>query len=151
MAKIKQRTWYLIVLSCIVAGVVMVTLGALNNNMLFFLTPTDIHNHKVSVKQKFRLGGIVVPNSVTKNMNNLTFKITDGTHTTSVAFNGIVPDLFKEGQGVIAEGELSEVGIFQATQILAKHDENYMPPEVAKVLKESGNWPSKTFTSYKKG
>ena len=137
MAKIKQRTWYLIVLSCIVAGVVMVTLGALNNNMLFFLTPTDIHNHKVSVKQKFRLGGIVVPNSVTKNMNNLTFKITDGTHTTSVAF--------------IAEGELSEVGIFQATQILAKHDENYMPPEVAKVLKESGNWPSKTFTSYKKG
>lgn len=150
MAKIKQRTWYLIVLSCIVAGVVMVTLGALTNNMLFFLTPTDIYNHKVSVKQKFRLGGIVVPNSVAKNMNNLTFEITDGTHTTSVAFNGIAPDLFKEGQGVIAEGELSDTGIFQATQILAKHDENYMPVEVAKVLKESGNWPSKTFTSYKK-
>jgi cytochrome c-type biogenesis protein CcmE len=150
MTKLRQRTWYLIILSCIVSGAVMVTLGALNNNLLFFVTPTDIYNHKVIFKQKIRLGGIVVPNSVTKKMNNLTFEITDGTHTTPVSFKGIVPDLFKEGQGVIAEGELANSGIFQATQILAKHDENYMPPEVAKVLKESGNWPPKTFTSYKK-
>ncbi len=118
-----------------------VAIKSLNENMLFFVSPTDVKEQNLPAGKRFRLGGLVAGGSVSRAADSLavTFDITDGAETTPVRFDGILPDLFREGQGIIAIGELSAEGRFEASEVLAKHDENYMPPEVADALKKAGH------------
>ena len=115
-------------------------LTALNDNIVFFYSPTQVAEKKPGPERRFRLGGLVEQGSVKKDGPEVRFTVTDLQKTVPVVYRGLLPDLFREGQGVIAEGVLGADGIFVARDVLAKHDENYMPPEVAKALKESGRW-----------
>ncbi len=117
----------------------ILVLFALKDSIVFFHTPSDIVANKVSGKQRFRLGGLVAEGTVERGVGTkVKFSVTDTIETVPVTFDGILPDLFREGQGVIAEGRLGPNGRFLADSVLAKHDENYMPPEVAAALKEKG-------------
>ena len=109
---------------------------ALKENMLFFISPTDVAEQALPAGKRFRLGGLVAGGSVSRASDSLavTFVVTDGPASVDVRYDGILPDLFREGQGIIAIGELTPAGYFEASEVLAKHDENYMPPEVADAL-----------------
>ena len=108
---------------------------------MFFRSPTDIADDPPPPGRAMRIGGLVVENSVQRlDGVGVRFQVTDMKHKLDVVYNGILPDLFREGQGVVAEGTLGSDGVFAATEVLAKHDENYMPPEVAEALKKSGEW-----------
>ena len=124
------------------AGAAALILTALEDNIVFFRTPTEVATGDAPVDRRFRIGGIVVEDSVIRRADGLTveFRVTDLAHTLPVAYRGILPDLFREGQGVVAEGALDAGGVFRARRLLAKHDETYMPPEVAEALKRSGRW-----------
>jgi cytochrome c-type biogenesis protein CcmE len=115
------------------------TLMALRENMVFFLSPTELAAKQVEPTQRMRIGGLVQDGSVVKNGSDVHFVVTDGAQSINVTYRGILPDLFREGQGVVAEGTFQN-GIFTAREVLAKHDENYMPPEVVEALKKSGEW-----------
>lgn len=115
-------------------------LAAFEDNLVFFYSPTDLQTKEVSTDQRIRIGGLVEEGSLMKDGETSLFVVTDMDNTIPVKFVGLLPDLFREGQGVIAEGTLAETGTFMATDVLAKHDENYMPPEVADALKKSGQW-----------
>jgi cytochrome c-type biogenesis protein CcmE len=121
-------------------GATALVLTAIGDNLLYFYSPTDLTEREVAPGQRFRLGGLVEEGSVEKDGETVRFVVTDMVHTVPVTFTGILPDLFREGQGVVTEGQLGPDGLFQAASVLAKHDENYMPPEVADSLKESGYW-----------
>ena len=114
-------------------------LMAFNENMMFFYSPTEVKAGNAPVNHDFRLGGLVVEGSVRREANSLTvmFDLTDNAETITVSYDGILPDLFREGQGIIARGQLNEDGVINASEVLAKHDENYMPPEVSDALKKS--------------
>jgi len=114
---------------------------ALKSNLAFFYSPSEVAAQHVPEARRFRLGGLVEPNSVHRLPDGVTveFRVTDTRAALPVIYKGVLPDLFREGQGVVAEGALTG-GVFQASEVLAKHDENYMPPEVAKALKASGRW-----------
>ena len=114
-------------------------LKAFNSNMVFFFSPSQVVSKEAPVGRNFRLGGMVSEDSVRREDDGLTvhFKVTDTIETIPVIFTGILPDLFQEGQGAIAQGHLGEDGIFYADEVLAKHDETYMPPEVAEALKNA--------------
>ncbi|MSP82170.1 MAG: cytochrome c maturation protein CcmE [Alphaproteobacteria bacterium] len=116
-------------------------LGAFEDNLLFFYTPTQLAE-KGPPGARFRLGGLVEEGSVAKDANGLTvrFRVTDLTNVVPVVYTGVLPDLFREGQGVVVEGEIDGAGLFAAAAVLAKHDENYMPKDVAEALKASGEW-----------
>ena len=116
-------------------------LNALKDNIVFFYSPTEtIENFKYQENQnKIRIGGLVVKNSLYQNNSIIKFEVTDQKNKVNVTYKGILPDLFREGQGVVIEGYFKK-GSLQATEILAKHDENYMPKEVADILKKEGNW-----------
>ena len=113
-------------------------LTAFRDNLIFFYSPSDIMGREIG-ETRFRLGGIVQENSVIRSHDGLTidFSITDNHYAIPVTFTGILPDLFREGQGIVAQGYLSSDGIFIAESVLAKHDENYLPPPVAKMLEKS--------------
>jgi cytochrome c-type biogenesis protein CcmE len=115
-------------------------LVALNDNIVFFYSPTQLAEKKPGPAQRLRIGGLVEQGSVRKQGQEVRFVVTDLAKTVPVVYRGLLPDLFREGQGVIAEGTMGADGVFVAREVLAKHDENYMPPEVAKALKESGRW-----------
>jgi cytochrome c-type biogenesis protein CcmE len=115
-------------------------LRALNENLVFFYSPTMVAEKKPAPEQRFRIGGLVEEGSVQKSDGQASFRLTDGAHTISVVYAGALPDLFREGQGIVANGALNREGVFRASEVLAKHDENYMPPEVAEALKKSGRW-----------
>lgn len=119
---------------------VILALSALEDTVVYFYSPTDIAERGTPVGLSARIGGLVVEGSVAKDGAQTTFDVTDLENSISVTFGGILPDLFREGQGIVAEGTFSASGIFEATRVLAKHDENYMPPEVADALKQSGRW-----------
>jgi len=121
------------------AGVV--TFYSLQQNMLYFQSPSEVAQLSMPAGRQFRLGGLVKNGSLERANDGLAveFTVTDGPQEIRVHYVGILPDLFREGQGVIARGALNEAGLFQASEILAKHDENYMPPEVADALKKSGH------------
>src|SRR5210317_706710 len=106
----------------------VVAMQALNENMLFFVSPTDVEEQSLPAGKRFRLGGLVADGTVSRASDSLAvaFVVTDGAHSVDVSFDGILPDLFREGQGIIAIGELDHSGQFQASEVLAKHDENYM-------------------------
>ncbi len=139
----KKRRLYLLMLSLTGLGVAAaLTLTAFQDNLLFFYSPSDLQGRSLGAEQRFRLGGLVAEESFERLPNGVTvgFTVTDLANTVPVVFSGILPDLFREGQGVIAEGRLRADGVFVASDVLAKHDETYMPREVADALKASGEW-----------
>lgn len=116
-------------------------LSALNDTVVFFFSPSEIEVKDLPPGRAFRLGGLVEEGSLkTAADGRVSFRVTDLQRTVPVTYKGVLPDLFREGQGVVAQGTLGEDGVFAATEVLAKHDENYMPPEVAEALKKSGRW-----------
>jgi cytochrome c-type biogenesis protein CcmE len=129
----------LVSLGLVGAGAALV-LTAVEDSLVFFYTPADLEERDVELDQRFRLGGLVEEGSVSQTGSTTMFRVTDFTSTVPVSFNGVLPDLFREGQGVVAEGSLQADGTFVASQVLAKHDENYMPKEIADALKNSGHW-----------
>jgi cytochrome c-type biogenesis protein CcmE len=123
-----------------VAIVIFVVLRSLEENVVYFFSPTEIYNKtNISFNKKIRVGGLVKMNSISKNETSINFVITDLKKEIVVSYNGLVPNLFSEGKGVVAEGKLKDKKYFIADKILAKHDENYMPPEVYKALEISNN------------
>ena len=137
----KRRLIATLIIALGVGAAAAVAMRALNENMLFFVSPSDVLEQNLPAGKRFRLGGLVAGGSVSRAEDSLavTFVVTDGAASTNVRFDGILPDLFREGQGIIAIGELSPDGHFEAADVLAKHDENYMPPEVADALEKSGH------------
>lgn len=115
-------------------------LTALNDTIVFFRTPTEVAEHKVAPGTRTRLGGLVETGSLVKDGAAIRFAVTDGNARVTIAYTGILPDLFREGQGVVAEGAVQPDGTFKADTVLAKHDERYMPREVADALKQQGHW-----------
>lgn len=138
----KQRRASLIATGVVILGcAVGLVLFAFEDAIVFFYTPSEVAEKNVQPGQRFRLGGIVAEDSVDRGAGSLVkFDVTDTAETLSVVYEGILPDLFREGQGVVTEGKLDANGTFQADTVLAKHDENYMPKEVADKLKEQGHW-----------
>ena len=120
---------------------VALVLNAFQSNIVFFYTPTEVSQQKAPRDRLFRLGGLVESGSVTRDKDGLTvrFKVTDTAQTIPVVYTGILPDLFREGKGVVAQGRIGGDGVFQAREVLAKHDENYMPPEAAEALERAGH------------
>ena len=138
--KVKSRIFFLSFLSILATAVIFFTLRSLEENVVYFLSPTEIYNKTdISFKKKIRVGGLVKINSVNKSETLINFIITDLNNEIIVSYNGLVPNLFSEGKGVIAEGKLKDKKYFIADKILAKHDENYMPPEVKEALEKSNN------------
>jgi cytochrome c-type biogenesis protein CcmE len=123
----------------LVALATTLILNAFKSNMVFFYTPTQVEKGEVPKGTGFRIGGLVVPGSLKRGDDGLTvnFTITDTAKTVPVIYKGILPDLFKEGKGVVAQGKVGSDGLFMASEVLAKHDENYMPPEAAEALKRA--------------
>ena len=122
------------------AIVIFILLKSLEENVVYFFSPTEIYNKaNISFNKKIRIGGLVKINSVSKNETSINFIITDFKKEIAVSYNGLVPNLFSEGKGVVAEGKLKDKKYFVADKILAKHDENYMPSEVNKALGKSNN------------
>ena len=135
-----QRLAFISLGFLLLAGAVALVLTAFQENLVFFHSPTDLKAKVVKPEQRLRIGGLVVQGSV-KNMAdaNIRFTVTDLANSVQVNFRGILPDLFREGQGIVAEGYFRN-GVFQATDVLAKHDETYMPAEVADAIKKAGQW-----------
>ena len=136
----RKRLWLLVGSLCVLGAAVALVLSALSDNLVFFYSPTQIAEKHPGPDRRLRIGGLVEQGSVKKDGQEVRFIVTDLKKTVPVVYRGILPDLFREGQGVIAEGTLGADGVFTAREVLAKHDEKYMPPEVAKALKESGRW-----------
>ena len=137
----RRRLAFVIALLGAGAGAAALMIGALKDNVLYFYSPTDIHTKHVAPGMAFRIGGLVEKHSVHKGQGTqMQFVVTDGRTRVPVEFNGEMPALFREGQGVVAMGSLTPNGTFEASQVLAKHDEKYMPPEVVDALKRSGHW-----------
>jgi cytochrome c-type biogenesis protein CcmE len=133
----------LALIALMVAGIatgIGFALQSLNQNIMFFFTPSEVAEGKAPQGRLFRMGGMVVAGSVSRPGEGLTvhFDLTDNESQVTVMYTGILPDLFREGQGIIANGRLDKDGAFVAQEVLAKHDENYMPPEVAEAMKKSG-------------
>ena len=121
-------------------------LNAFQSNLVFFFSPSQVQANEAPKEKTFRIGGLVEEGSVKREGVSVKFKVTDTAHAIPVVYSGILPDLFKEGKGVVAQGRLGPDGVFQATEVLAKHDENYMPPEAAHAL-EQGAKAQKTIKS----
>jgi cytochrome c-type biogenesis protein CcmE len=125
----------------VVAVAVALMLVALQDAIVFFNSPTDVVEKQIAAGKRIRLGGLVKEGSVVRGENmQVRFDVTDGKSTIQVAYRGLLPDLFREGQGVVTEGELDGTGTFRASSVLAKHDETYMPKDVADALKKQGHW-----------
>lgn len=138
----KQRRSVLIGVCLAVLGLAVgLVLFALEDSIVFFYSPSDVSEKNLKPGQRIRLGGLVEEGSVKRGENTtVQFTVTDTAKTVSVMYTGVLPDLFREGQGVVTEGRLGSDGVFVADSVLAKHDENYMPPEVAEALKKQGVW-----------
>jgi cytochrome c-type biogenesis protein CcmE len=138
----KQRRLILIGSSfAVLAVAVGLVLSAMSSSIVFFQSPSDVVERHLAAGTRIRVGGLVKPGSVERGDNlRIRFEVTDGKHDIPVRYQGIVPDLFREGQGVVAEGKLDAGGTFDADTVLAKHDERYMPKEVVEALKKSGRW-----------
>lgn len=132
----------LLVLGCSATMALVVT--AFRQNLELFHSPGDVAAGSVEPGTRFRLGGMVVDGSVVRSMDSVDvqFDLTDSVDVVTVRFDSILPDLFSEGQGIVAKGQLNEQGEFIASEVLAKHDENYMPPEIAEALEKAGQMPS---------
>jgi cytochrome c-type biogenesis protein CcmE len=138
----QQRLILAVVALLLLGGASALVLSALSDSVAFFVTPSAIATGKVDADKRFRLGGLVVDGSIERAADDgvVRFRLTDQAHEVPVRYQGILPDLFREGQGIVAQGVLGNDGVFTASEVLAKHDENYMPPEVAEALKQAGVW-----------
>jgi len=125
----------------LLAAAAALVLNAFRSNLVFFYTPSQVFAEEAPKDRSFRIGGLVEPGSLQRSASGVEvqFKVTDNARTVPVVYSGILPDLFKEGKGVVAQGSLRADGIFVASQVLAKHDENYMPPEAAEALRKAGH------------
>ena len=121
----------------VIAVAVTLVLTAFNQNLVFFFTPSQITAKEAPTGRTFRLGGMVEAGSVKRDGVNVSFRVTDTAQIVPVSYSGILPDLFKEGKGVVAQGILGDDGVFRAKEVLAKHDENYMPPEAATAVERA--------------
>ena len=146
MTRKRRRLMFVATGMVVLAAAAALVLTAFEDNLVFFYSPTDIGEKGIPQGKLFRLGGLVEENSVRKTDGGLTvaFRVTDLSNAIPVTYKGLLPDLFREGQGVVTEGALNSEGVFEAAEVLAKHDENYMPPEVAEALKKSGYWQEET-------
>ena len=135
--KVKSRIIFLMLALLAATLVIIIVLKSLEQNVIYFLSPSEIYKKEnISFEEKIRVGGLVKENSISKNKESINFVITDLKNEIIVSYTGIVPNLFSEGKGVVAEGKLKDKKYFVADKILAKHDENYMPPEVKKALEK---------------
>jgi len=145
----------------IAVGLVLVAVGiaaaltvmALSQNMTYLFSPSEVLSGHAPAGSAFRLGGVVLENSLQRDQSSLKvdFTVTDRFHDMPVEYTGILPDLFREGKGVVAQGRIGDDGIFRASEVLAKHDENYMPPEAAEALKKAGHPMDKSSFAGQKG
>ena len=138
----RQRLILVVTALLLLGGATTLVMLALSDSVAFFATPTDVATGQVEGDKRFRIGGLVVAGSVQRDPDDglIRFGLTDELHAVTVAYRGIMPDLFREGQGIVAQGTLGSDGTFLASEVLAKHDETYMPPEVAEALKRAGMW-----------
>ena len=137
----KRRRLYIVLAGMTSLGVATgLVLFALRDNVTLFYSPSELLQKDVQAGQRIRIGGLVEKESVHHDGTVITFRVTDTAHDLKVTYTGLLPDLFREGQGVVAQGRLDANGTFVADEILAKHDEKYMPPEVAAALKKEGHW-----------
>ena len=136
--KVRSRIFFLVLAIVTSAVIIFVILRSLEENVVYFFSPTEIYDSvDISFNKKIRVGGLVKINSITRENSSINFIITDLKNEIIVSYKGLVPNLFSEGKGVVAEGKLRDKKYFVADKILAKHDENYMPPEVSKALEKS--------------
>ena len=135
--KVKLRAFFILLIFLSVTLTIFLVFKALEENVVYFKSPTDVKNLPELENKKIRVGGMVKKNSIITNDSEINFTITDYKNELMVSFKGSVPNLFEEGKGVVAEGFLKDRSYFRAIKILAKHDENYMPPEVNEALKEN--------------
>ena len=136
--RVKSRIFLLTFFFFIAALTIFFILKSLEDNVIYFLSPTEIHNKSdISFNKKIRIGGLVKAGSINKDGKTVNFIITDLKNEIFISYSGLIPNLFSEGKGVVAEGKLNDKKYFIANKILAKHDENYMPPEVSKALEKS--------------
>jgi cytochrome c-type biogenesis protein CcmE len=149
----KQRRFALIAGGVgVLAVAVLLVLFAMKDSIVFFNSPSDIVEKHIAPGARIRLGGLVAPGSVTRGEAlSVRFEVTDGNRAIPVTYQGILPDLFREGQGIVAEGALDGAGVFKADNVLAKHDETYMPKEVADALKKQGHWKDEYDSKNNKG
>lgn len=142
MTRKRRRLYFLLIGMAALGGAAALVLSAFRENLVFFYSPSEALTKHLPADRRVRIGGLVEQGSLVKQPDNktVTFRVTDLTQEIPVTYSGTLPDLFREGQGVVAEGVLRADGTFQASEILAKHDERYMPPEVAAALKKSGRW-----------
>jgi cytochrome c-type biogenesis protein CcmE len=137
----RQRLALVLLVLVLVGGATGLVLAALQDKVAFFVSPSDVAAQGLDPGKRFRLGGLVVDGSVRREGDGVVrFRVSDGAEEIEVVYRGILPDLFRDGQGVVAQGTLRADGAFEAAEVLAKHDENYMPREVADALKRSGHW-----------
>ena len=138
--KVKSRIFFLSISIVLAVLIIFIILRSLEENVVYFFSPTEIYNKEsISIDKNIRVGGLVKKDSVSKNGTSINFIITDLKREIIVSYNGLLPNLFSEEKGVIAEGKLKDKKYFIANKILAKHDENYMPPEVNKALEKTNN------------
>jgi cytochrome c-type biogenesis protein CcmE len=137
-----RRMWLVLLALGVLGGAVALVLMALEENIVFFYSPTELAEKDIEPGRGLRIGGLVEEGSVVRGGADglIEFRITDISQSVPVSYRGLLPDLFREGQGVVAEGVMGADGTFEAATILARHDETYMPPEVAEALKASGQW-----------
>ena len=144
MTRKKRRLWIVLVCGVGLGSAAALGLTAFSDNMVFFVAPSDLHDHAMGPGRTLRLGGLVEAGSIKRGSGGgkptAEFRITDGRAAVNVSFSGILPDLFREGQGAVMLGTLLPDGSFRAQEVLAKHDETYMPRDVADALKRSGQW-----------
>ena len=135
----QKRTWFIVAGVALVGAAVGLVLFALKNNVSLYFTPTQVYNNEAPQGRSFRIGGLVEAGSVKRENDGLTvrFSITDTAKAMPVIYKGILPDLFKEGKGVVAQGKIEADNVFHAEEVLAKHDENYMPPEAVDAIKKA--------------
>jgi cytochrome c-type biogenesis protein CcmE len=142
MTRKRRRLLALVLGLGLLGAATAMVLAAFNDNLVFFYGPSELAAKGIGAGRRIRIGGLVEDHSVvhTADGHGVDFRVTDGKTDIAVAFDGVLPDLFREGQGVVAEGRLRPDGVFAASNVLAKHDEKYMPPEVVAALKKEGRW-----------
>ncbi len=137
----KRRRLYFVIVGMLALGTsVGLVLNAISSDIVYFYSPTQLLTKHIPLGERFRIGGLVQRGTLVKDGKTVTFRVTDHTNSVPVTYTGILPDLFREGQGVVAEGRMEPDGVFHATEILAKHDQKYMPPQVVEELKKHGEW-----------
>ena len=142
MSRKRRRLLALVVGLGLLGAATAMVLAAFSSNLVFFYSPSDLAAKGIGPGRRIRIGGLVEEHSLqrTGDGQSVAFRVTDGKTNIAVTYTGILPDLFREGQGVVAEGRLRPDGVFSASTVLAKHDEKYMPPEVVEALKKAGRW-----------